>query len=517
MQFSYLSCPSSAVLGRIRGGYACNDPIANGGADGGTIGLEDDFVTIVGDDVFGDVGETEGSVLSGDFLDGTGTSDAVVGAADYEDGEGTAFDCQSAEMGVVVAKRDVEEVTIHDAIATSGEAKTTHGVVLKTANIFRITAEPCAFAFFAESTSVGRGEVLKESAATVPASAPADEVGGGEGAAGEEGVVPAGAADDGACNGVGMEGEVATDEEGAHGVAHDEVGNVGPALLGFAAEEVDIGDDNVGAVVAIGEVAALVEGVEAAGAFGDLASGEAVAEVVVADDGDAALGEFAGEGVVAVDVFFHTVDELENSAGCFGGFPGDVVELLRGVGGREVVFGLFHDADGLFGKDDVGDDAAGVDGVDAGNAHGGEEVVDAAVGLGCDGEGEMVVAPEGGDGFGGFFAADAENVLVGIVALAVAGVEEGEFALAVAAGGGEEDDGGATAVAEAAVVGGAVGEGDDEVGHGVANVDDVVVVGVFVEAGDAECGAEEDEEGEYVGEFHASEGVNFMRWSIVYG
>lgn len=142
----------------------------------GAIGFEDDFVAIARDDVFGDVGETEVPVLSGNFLDGTGTSDAVIGAADNEDGEGTAFDCQSAEMGVVVAKRDVEEVTIHDAIATSGETKTAHGVVLKTANIFRIAAEPSAFAFFAESTSVGRGEVLEECAATVPASAPSDKV-----------------------------------------------------------------------------------------------------------------------------------------------------------------------------------------------------------------------------------------------------------------------------------------------------------------------------------------------------
>lgn len=142
----------------------------------GAIGLEDDFVAIARNDVFGDVGETEGSVLSGDFLDGTGTSDAVIGAADHEDGEGTAFDCQLAKMGVVVAKGDVEEVTVHDSIATSGETKTTHGVVLKAANIFRITAEPCAFAFFAESTSVGRGEVLEERAATVPASAPSDKV-----------------------------------------------------------------------------------------------------------------------------------------------------------------------------------------------------------------------------------------------------------------------------------------------------------------------------------------------------
>lgn len=130
-------------------------------------------------------------------------------------------------------------------------------------------------------------------------------------------------------------------------MAHHKDWESGPALLGFAVDEVNVGNDDVGTIAAVGEVTALAEGVESTRSFSNLAAGESVAEVVVTDDSKAALGEFGSEGVVAVDVLFHAVDELEDSAGCAGGFPRDVVELLRGVGGGDIEFVLSHDADGF--------------------------------------------------------------------------------------------------------------------------------------------------------------------------
>lgn len=164
----------------------------------------------------------------------------------------------------------------------------------------------------------------------------------------------------------------------------------------------------------------------------------------------------------------------------------------------------------LFGEDDVGDNAAGVEGVDARDAHGGKEVVDAAVGLRSDGKGKIVLAPKGGDRARSFVATDAEDVLAIVMPLTIEAVEAREFALAVAAGGGEEDDGGAATVADGAVVGGAVGEGDNEMGYGIADVDNIVVVGGLVEARAANDKG--SEEAKYVAEC-----VNHLELAEVFG
>lgn len=294
-------------------------------------------MAVVGHDVFGDVGKTEGAVLCGYAMDSLGAAYGIIGPADDEEGEAAEVSVD-AQAVVAVATGHTEQIAVHRTVSPAGEAEAAEGIVVETADVLGVAAEPSAAALRAEGEGVGRGEGLDKRALVAPSAQTAHDRCDGECAAGEEGVVPPRATDDGAVEDVGMQGEVAAQEEGAHGVAHGEVGHAGPTAEGFLADEVDVGYDDVGSIVAIAEVAAQIEGVKPAGAFAHLTSGETVAEMVMADDGPAARHEETRQNVVAVNVFLHAMDELQDAARRgIGGLPHDVVKLLSGVGGGKVV------------------------------------------------------------------------------------------------------------------------------------------------------------------------------------
>ena len=126
-----------------------------------------------------------------------------------------------------------------------------------------------------------------------------------------------------------MLAEVSPCEEGAHGVPHDADGGVRPSLLGYLRDAVDVVDEEVWAEGTIGEMPALV--------FARLA----MAEMIMPDDRPSVGDHVSRKRIIAVDIFFHTMHNLQDCTRLLIGLPCNIVNLLCLIrGGHEMM--LLH-------------------------------------------------------------------------------------------------------------------------------------------------------------------------------
>ena len=126
-----------------------------------------------------------------------------------------------------------------------------------------------------------------------------------------------------------MLAEVSPCEEGAHGVPHDADGGVRPSLLGYLRDAVDVVDEEVWAEGTVREMPALV--------FARLA----MAEMVMPDDRPSVGDHVSRKRIIAVDIFFHTMHNLQDCTRLLIGLPCNIVNLLCLIrGGHEMM--LLH-------------------------------------------------------------------------------------------------------------------------------------------------------------------------------
>ena len=141
----------------------------------------------------------------------------------------------------------------------------------------------------------------------------------------------AGAHDDRRIHGAGIADQVGAGQEGTHGVAHQEIGDLGEFRLCQVSPLVDVVYHPVpaapGAEVQPGAA---------------LRHGLAVAQVIMACHGEAPGGEIFRKGLIAQDVLGHAVGNLQNSPGLALRQPLHCVDGSLPVGGEESKFVSDH-------------------------------------------------------------------------------------------------------------------------------------------------------------------------------
>ena len=111
-------------------------------------------------------------------------------------------------------------------------------------------------------------------------------------------------------------------------MAQDVVGEIGEFFSHLDAEGAYVGDQ--------------MEPIFKVAVFLRAGGGLTVAQVVVAADGKALLGQEPGKGLIALDILTDAVDQLYHAPGRPFGKPKDGVDLVRAVGGgKEELLG-FH-------------------------------------------------------------------------------------------------------------------------------------------------------------------------------